>query len=409
MKNIKLVLFFFSMILPLVLIRTVIAAGIDQRPITIGVLENRNYSYADMMRKSFELALRSINRQGGINGRMLALAYADDGGDKRTGVQMVEHLVRNKKVVMLTGCYSSTNALAMTQRADALNIPLLVSTASDDRITRRHGENIFRLNPPAREYAFGLEHLLQQKLKPKSMAIVYENSPFGTGAAMRMMWFCRENEIDITVIIPYHKERAAADYFDRIIAPLKRNPPQTIYLVSYKQDGVTMVQRLRTAGITAQLLGGAGGFTHPDFIKETRGASDLMMTATLWSAQQPYPLAGRYVRFYKNAHNNEEPDYHGAEAYSALMVAADALRRSKSMRPEDIRDALQKTRISTPFGNVAFTSYDGFERQNRQSTLVLQAINGRYKCVWPSDLAMAQLVLPNPDYLNQKGMKEAGH
>lgn len=409
MKNLKLAFLAFNLVLPLVLIWAGMAAGVEQRPVTIGILENRNFDYADMMRKSFELALMSINRQGGINGRMLMLSYADDGGDKRLGVEAVEYLVRTKKAVMLTGGYSSTNTLAMSQRADELEIPFLVSTASDNRITRLHRKNIFRLNPPAGGYALGLEGLLQQKMQPESMAIVYENSPFGTGSAARMMWFCRENEIEITAIIPYHKERAAADYFDRIIAPLKRRPPQMIFLVSYKRDGVMMVQRIRAAGITSHLLGGAGGFTHPDFIKETMGASDFMMTATLWSADQPYPPARRYARLYRDTHNNEVPDYHGAEAYSALMVAADALRRAKSMQAGDICNALQQTRISTPFGHVTFTAYNGFERQNRQVTLVLQVINGRYECVWPPDSAMARLVPPAPESLKRKGMREAAH
>ena len=409
MKTIKFAFFSFSMILPLVFIWFGVAAGTDQRPITIGILENKTFAYAKMMRNSFALSLAAINRQGGINGRMLKLVYADDGGDKRQGVRAVEDLVLREKVVMLTGGYSSTNTLTMSQRADDLNTPFLVSTASDDRITRRKRKNIFRLNPPASEYAQGLEELLQQKLRPKSMAIVYENSPFGTGGATQMMWFCRENNIEITAIIPYHKERAAEAYFDRLLAPLKRNPPQMIFLVAYKRDGVLMVRRIRAAGIRAHLLGGAGGFTHPGFIKAVGAASSFMMTASLWWAELPYPLARWYARLYRSTYDNEVPDYHGAEAYAALMVAADALRRAKSLRAEDIRRSLHRTQLDTPFGHVAFTSYNGFERQNRQPTLVLQALNGRYECVWPPDSSVADLVMPLIPDSGENGMKAAAH
>jgi len=407
MKHVKFAFFSFSTILPLVFIWAGIAAGKDQRPITIGILENQKFAYAKMMKNSFALALTEINRNGGINGRMLTLVYADDRGEKLQGIQAVEDLVLNKRVVLLTGGYSSTNTLAMSQRADDLNTPFIVSTASDDRITRRKRENIFRLNPPASEYAQGLEQLLQQKLRPKSMAIVYENSPFGTGGAMQMMWFCRENEIEITAIIPYHKERASAVYFDRLLTPLKRNMPQMIYLVAYKRDGALMVQRIRAARIPAHLLGGAGGFTHPEFIDMVGAASSYMMTATLWWADLPSPLARRYARRYRKIYNNEIPDYHGAEAYSALMVAADALRRANSLQAMDIRLALGQTRMDTPFGHIVFASYKGFERQNRQPTLVLQALNGRYECVWPPDLSMANLVVPAMQHSNRKGIKEA--
>ena len=37
------------------------------------------------------------------------------------------------------------------------------------------------------------------------------------------------------------------------------------------------------------------------------------------------------------------PEYHGAEAYSAMYVIADVLKRAKSLSPEDIRQALAAT------------------------------------------------------------------
>jgi branched-chain amino acid transport system substrate-binding protein len=354
--------------------------------IIVGVLENRNFAYADMMRRSFELALDSINARGAINGRRLKLVYADDGGQKDQGVKAVKYLIEKEKAVILTGAYSSSNALAMTQTADDLDVPFLVCTAADDRITQHGKKNIFRLNPPGREYTRGLEQLLDQKLKPKTIAIVYENSPFGTSAAIRMMWFCREKEIEIVDIIPYHKERATADYIDRIITPLKNRPPEAIFMVSYFKDGVLLVKRIREAGIASHLLGGAGGFTHPKFIEATGDAAKLMMTATLWSPDVKNQLARYYVDHYRTRYGIT-PDYHGAEAYSAMLVVADALRRTGSTAPGDIRKALNQTNLDTPFGRVVFESYADFERQNSQPTLVLQIINSQSTCVWPPELS----------------------
>jgi branched-chain amino acid transport system substrate-binding protein len=385
MKIIKIALLVFGLIF-LVLLFFPISAGSQNSPIIVGVLENRDYAYTAMMRRSFTLALESINARGGIGGQPLQLVYADDGGQKDQGVKAVNYLIKREKAVMLTGAYSSSNGLAMTQTADDLDVPFLVCTAADDRITQHRRKNIFRLNPPASEYTRGLELLLEQELKPKTMAIVYENSPFGTGAATRMMWFCREKQIEITDIIPYHKERAAADYIARIIAPLKQHPPEAIFMASYFKDGVLLVKQIRTAGITSRLLGGAGGFTHPNFIEETGDAAELMMTATLWSTDVGHQLAGYYVDRYRAIYR-QTPDYHGAEAYSAMLVVADALRRAGSTAPGDIRDALNQTRLDTPFGRVVFESYADFERQNSQSTLVLQNINNRYTCVWPPDLS----------------------
>jgi branched-chain amino acid transport system substrate-binding protein len=60
----------------------------------------------------------------------------------------------------------------------------------------------------------------------------------------------------------------------------------------------------------------------------------------------------RYVKRYGSL-----PDFHGAEAYSALLAAWDALKRATSFNPEDKRAVLNRTFLMTPFGPVKFYSY----------------------------------------------------
>jgi branched-chain amino acid transport system substrate-binding protein len=371
----------------------VAAEPVQDEPIIIGALENRKYEYAEMMRRSFDLALKKINDRGGIYGRPIQLVYADDGGRKNQGIEAVKGLVRKSKAVMLVGGYSSSNTLFMAQTAEKLDTPFLVCTAADDRITQRKKINIFRMNPPAAEYTRGLESLINQRIKPASMAIVYENSPYGTSGALRMMYFCRENEIDVTAIIPYHKERAGADYFQRIISPLKGSPPDVIFMVSYMRDGVELVKQIHGAGLSSLLSGGAGGFTHPDFIQKAGKGAQHLLTATLWTSDQQDMLARMYADLYRSKYM-QLPDYHGAEAYSAMMVVADVLRRARSFKAEDLRNALAQTDLSTPFGKISFESYGKYERQNREMTLVLQAVDERYQCVWPREVAVAEPILP---------------
>jgi branched-chain amino acid transport system substrate-binding protein len=349
-----------------------------------------------MMKNSFEMALETINKEGGIKGQPLNLVYANDQGRRKSGEQAIQDLVEKNGACLLVGAYQSSNTIFMARMADKLDRPLLVCTAADDRITQRKWKNVYRLNPPAKGYTNGLEDFFLNKIKPKSMAIVYENSPYGTSGAMRMMWFCRENDIEITAIMPYHKERAkeesiGAVYFQRVIAPLKENPPDVIYMVSYLKDGALLVKNIRDAKINSLLCGGAGGFTSQKFITTASDSANHLLTATLWTPQLQYPGTKEYYDQYAKKYGTP-PDYHGAEAYSALLVAADVLKRAESYRPASIRAALDKTDMMTPFGPVKFTSYEKFERQNSLPTQVLQIINGKFECVWPQKLATANFI-----------------
>lgn len=340
-------------------------------PITIGVLHFENFPYASMMKNSFEMALKAINEKGGVKGRPLDLIYADDQGERKAGETAIKELIKTHEAAMIVGGYASSNTIYTARLADKLDIPFLITTASDDRITQRKWKNVYRMNPPVKEYSKGVEEVLQKKIKPTSMAIIYENSPYGTGGAMQMMWFCRENGIELRKIIPYHKERASSSYFKILLEPLLADPPDAIFMVSYLQDAVSLIKKIRELKLDSILIGGAGGFTHPNFGSLAEGAADGLITATLWSHELPYPGAkdfhDQYVQKYSVA-----PDYHGAEAYSALFVVSDVLSRAESLHPEDIREALDTTDMQTPFGPVKFQSYGKFERQNSLPTMLLR-------------------------------------
>jgi len=367
--------------------------GSASEPLVIGVPHSEAYTYAGMMKNSFEMALETINKAGGIKGQPLKLVYANDQGKPKPGEKAIIELVEKNGAVMLVGAYQSSNTISMARMADKLDRPLLVCTAADDRITQRKWKNVYRLNPPAQGYTNGLEDFFLNKIKPKSMAIVYENSPYGTSGAMRMMWFCRANDIDLRAIEPYHKERLSPDYFKRIVDRLKQDPPDVIYMVSYLKDGALLVKNIREAKINSLLSGGAGGFTSQKFINNAGASADYLLTATLWTPQLRYPGTQAYFDQYTQKYGSA-PDYHGAEAYSALLVATEALKRADSNRPESIRAALDKTDMMTPFGPVKFTSYENFERQNSLPTQVLQIINGKFECVWPQELASANFIAP---------------
>jgi len=106
-------------------------------------------------------------------------------------------------------------------------------------------------------------------------------------------------------------------------------------------------------------------------------AANGVLTASLWSPQLPYPGAKDYYNRYVELYS-EAPDYHGAEAYSAVFVAADVWGRAESLDAKGIRTALNETNLETPFGQVRFRSYAKFERQNSAPTVVFQVADSAF-------------------------------
>jgi branched-chain amino acid transport system substrate-binding protein len=370
----------------------------SEEPVIIGVplpLTGNLQEFGTMMKNSFEMAQESINEAGGINGRPVNIVFADDEGQVAS-VQPAFDKLLAAKPVMLVGGYASDPTYQMAKLAQKKDLPFLICTASTDKITQKGWKNIYRLNPPISEYTKGLEDFLVNNFKPKSMAIIYENSMFGTNGALRMTEFCQDQAIDIRAQIDYDTTRINPGYFRSLVAPLTEEPPDVIYMISYLEDAVMLVQQIRDIKLNSLLIGGAGGFTLEEFIQRAGESANHLLTVSLWSEHVLYSGAKEYYTQYVKRYG-KSPDYHGAEAYSALLVASDALKRATSFSPKTIREALNRTYIITPFAPVKFYSYEDFERQNSINTLVLQIINGKFETVWPPELASTPFILPDRD------------
>jgi branched-chain amino acid transport system substrate-binding protein len=281
----------------------------------------------------------------------------------------------------------------MAKQAQKKDVPFLICTASADKITQRDWQNIYRLNPPISEYTKGLEDFWIKNFKPKSMAIIYENSMFGTTGAVRMIEFCRDKAIEIRANINYDRTIATPSYLRALLAPLTEEPPDVIYMIAYLNDAVMLVEQIRALKIPSLLCGGAGGFALEEFANKAGEAANYMLTASLWSQHVRYPGAMTYYNQYSERYGSV-PSYHGAEAYSALLVAVEALKKASSFKPKDIRAGLDQVYMQTPFGPVKFYTYEDFKRQNSVNTLVLQIIDGKFEAIWPPDVASTQFVLP---------------
>ena len=367
----------------------------SEEPVIIGVplpLTGNLQEFGMMMKNSFEMAQESVNEAGGINGRPVNIVYADDKG-KVDSIKSAFDKLLAAKPVMLVGGYASDPTYQMAKLAQKKDVPFLICTASADKITQKGWKNIYRLNPPISEYTKGLEDFLVNNLKPKSMAIIYENSMFGTNGALRMTEFCQDQAIDIRAQIDYDKTRINPGYFRSLVAPLTEEAPDVIYMISYLEDAVMLVQQIRDIKLNSLLIGGAGGFTLEEFVQRAGKSANHLLTVSLWSEHVLYSGAKEYYTQYVKRYG-KSPDYHGAEAYSALLVASDALKRTTSFSPKNIREALNRTYVITPFAPVKFYSYEDFERQNSINTLVLQIINGKFETIWPPELASAPFVLP---------------
>jgi branched-chain amino acid transport system substrate-binding protein len=347
--------------------------------------------FGELEKISFYMALEEINTAGGINGRMLELIIEDDTGRPEVGRSVVEKLIAKDRVVMIGGGYSSSVTYAVAGVCQQNKMPFLVNTGSADKITASEWDYIFRLNPPVSEYAGAIETLLPQRIKPKSVAILHENSLFGTKGANAFAKSCKK--LGYRVVLKQGYEHGGID-FRPVLIRVKQLNPDIVYMVSYIMDASLLMRQSKELKLTPKLfIGGAAGFTLPEFVQNAGVASEKVISATLWHQVLPYPGAMDYYKKFV-ARFRKPTEYHGAEAYAACYVIADVLKRATSFINTDIKKALSETDMMTVFGPVKFISYGKMKNQNRLPTYVVQWIDGKLELVWPAKFATKKLAYP---------------
>ena len=371
--------------------------------IKVGVLlplTGAQAKFGEIEKRSFEMAAEEINAKGGVKGMKIELLFEDDTGKPDVGRSGIEKLISREKVPVITGGYSSSVTAAAAPVAQQFKVPFVICTGSADDITEKGYDYIFRINPAASEYPKAVESFLKEVAKDvKTVALLYENSAFGQSSSKSFEEDAKAAGLQIVVKEGY---QAGAIDFKPILTKVKATNPDMIYMVSYVMDASLLMRQSKELRINPKMfVGGGAGFTLPEFAKSAGDASDGVYSATLWVETLPFPGAKEYFNKFLKKYGSET-EYHGAEAYAAMYVVADALKRAKTITPKDVRDALTTTDMKTAFGPVKFISYGKKTQQNKLDTYLIQWQKGELEAVWPKSVATKPYIYPTPPWDKRK-------
>jgi branched-chain amino acid transport system substrate-binding protein len=240
-----------------------------KEPIKIGVILPMTGSeamFGEMEKNSFLMAYEELKAAGktSVNGREIELVFEDDQGKQDVAKAAAERLVNQQKAVMLTGGYTSSCTKVIAGTANALQTPFLVVTGSADDVTRQGWQWVFRgAAAPASKYTGALWDMMDKVIKPKRIALIYENTDFGTSSAKGFRAACQERGISLVFDQAY--EKGALD-FKPMLANMKKAKPDVVFAVSYVMDAALITKQMKELNFDVNLfIGGGAGYTMPEF------------------------------------------------------------------------------------------------------------------------------------------------
>ena len=131
--------------------------------------------------------------------------------------------------------------------------------------------------------------------------------------------------------------------FGSIVAKVKADDPDAIYASGYYFTAGPLVSQLRAAGVTVPVIG-QEGYDSQKFIEIAGPSSEGIIITTSLDRDSNVPETRNFISaFEKKA--GFKVDMVAASAHTAIMVAADALKRAGSSEPEALRKAIAATNL----------------------------------------------------------------
>ncbi|MGQ9694977.1 MAG: ABC transporter substrate-binding protein [Thermodesulfobacteriota bacterium] len=332
-----------------------------------------------------------------LKGAKLEIIWGDSQASPEVGKTEAERLITKEKVPLILGAYQSGVSKAASFVAERYKIPFVCAESSSAELTERGLKYFFRLAPTDAEDSLAfftfLEEMKKKGKKVEKVALVYENTEFGVHAAGEAKKQAEKRGFKIVADIAYPFK--STDVKSEVLK-IKAAKPHAVLHASLLGDMMLFAKTYKElkVGFDAN-LSYCGGYHDPSFVLNLKKDAEYFMGQCTFSPDfiQKKPVLGKINEMYKK---RSGVDFDGVtiEAFTAVLVIADAFNRAKSTDPEALVQAVRTTDLKTPTlpGDAVMFNEKG---QNiKIMSAISQIQDGKYRVVWPANVAAVKIVWP---------------
>ena len=333
----------------------------------------------------------------GLKGAKVEVVFADNQGTPAAGQNQALRLITEEKVHALIGAYQSGITLTASAIAERHGIPFLSGESVAANLTERGFKWFFRTTPVAADiaktYMAFLKDVKGAGTKVDSLAIVNENTEYGTSIAKVLREAAKENGFNVSIEIPYSAN--TTDVQSQVLQ-LKDKNPDVVIFVSYTSDAILYTKTMQALGYKPPvLIGDNSGFSDASFLKTVGGIAQGAINRSAWDIGKPGSTTFLINEMYKKKTGNDLDDTAG-RAMQGFFVLVEAINRAGTTDPAKIQAALKATDLKP---NQLMMGYKGVKFDDKgnntlASALLIQVQGDAYVAVWPKESATAELKLP---------------
>lgn len=302
-----------------------------------GGLSGRGSSLGVAGRDGALLAVADANASGGIDGRPIALAVADDSAPGTTADEAVRDLVE-RGVVAVVGPMTSSAAWAGARVATESRVPLIGPTVSTDMLSGK--DDWFFRTYPTNDVPAGLMARRMAALAGEvHAAVVYDLANEAHTATWTQNFSEAVQETGGSVVLELPFTSGKNPHYSELAEQIAASGADCVLLLANSIDAAMIAQRIAVLGLDVTI--GASEWT---------ATEDLILYGG--SAVEGLMFYNSYDRSYSGGEYRAvvdrfrerfgyEPDFGAIQAYEATSILIEAARFGAD--PETIRETLTGT------------------------------------------------------------------
>jgi len=343
------------------------------------------------------LPLAATSGLPNLGGAKIVLDQADHQGNPQVGQQQTLRLITQDHVVAMLGSYHSSVSLVATAVAERQGIPFLVADSVALNITSRGFRWTFRSGPIApdfaKAYADFLTDLRKSGKKIDTIAIVNENTDYGSSVAASILEAAKTANISVAAQIPYNAN--SSDVSAQVLQ-LKTAKPDAVIFISYTADTILYFKTMKNLDyLPPIIIGDDAGFSDPTFIPNVGDLAQGAVNRSAFDIGKPGSNSYIINEMFKAKYHRDLDDT-SARWMQGFFVLADAINRAGSTEPEKIQAALKATNRTADQLMIGYrgVKFDETGQNTLSATYLIQLQGKQYVSVWPENRATAKLQYP---------------
>jgi branched-chain amino acid transport system substrate-binding protein len=344
-----------------------------------------------------ELAIAEANAAGGLKnhgGAQIELVKGDSQSKPVNAVGETERLINQDKVALIMGAGTSNETIPLSQVAEKYGIPHINAIPQQESLTNGSLKWTWSTTLVDGDYVTGIFRALDMvhQVDPmlSKVAVLCPDNEYGIEMGKQLKAeLAKRTDLKVTSFIEYGFQ--AQDLLQPALK-VKASQPDVVIQVGYFRAGVLASKAYEQLDFHPVVIGTGGMSGDPKLRPEIGNLVAWQFAVTPFSADLP---AAQKTGDAFEKKFQQPLTLNSALGYFGTMVAIRALDAARSLKPEDIADALRKVKVGKDemITSSDYLEFDENGRNKGRDTTVTQFQGDKLVTVWPPEKATAKPVL----------------